>query len=111
MLTTPQCYNQIPNKRIGFESHYCQQHCQHHASIWVWGNYIQTQIEQDSPKLDICAVAAVLFMRPNKKKKLMFHAVSIYKIDKALEPKNFKKSPYQTSYQMNTMSFCPNLAR
>jgi hypothetical protein len=29
-------------KRIGFESSYCQQHCQHHSSVWVWGNYLES---------------------------------------------------------------------
>jgi predicted aspartyl protease len=30
-------------KQIGFESNYCQQHCQHHSSIWVWGDHMESK--------------------------------------------------------------------
>ena len=49
------------SKRIGFESNYCQQHCQHHSSVWVWGDHMENS-KVDDKKLDICAVAAALVM-------------------------------------------------
>jgi hypothetical protein len=72
------------NRRIGFESNYCQQHCQHHSSVWVWGNHMETIPDPEKPKLDICAVAASPFMRRVKKEKLKVYAVTLYKINKAL---------------------------
>jgi hypothetical protein len=44
MVATPQYYDQLPSKRIGFERHYFQQHCQHHLSVWIWGNIISNVI-------------------------------------------------------------------
>jgi hypothetical protein len=35
------------NQRIGFQSSYCQQHCQHHLSVWVWGNHMGTTVESE----------------------------------------------------------------
>ena len=65
------------SRRIGFESSYCQQHCQHHSSVWVWGNHMETTAVPDEPKLNICAVAASPFMRRVKKEKLKVYAVTL----------------------------------
>ena len=78
-------------KRIGFESSYCQQHCQHHSSIWVWGNHMETTEKLDKPKLDICALAAAPFMRRNKKESLKVYVVTLYEINKALEIKDLQE--------------------
>jgi hypothetical protein len=47
----------LQSRRIGFESSYSQQHCQHHSSIWVWGNDMETTADLEKSKLDICTVA------------------------------------------------------
>jgi hypothetical protein len=31
-------------QRIGYQSSYSQQHCQHHSSVWVWGNHMETTV-------------------------------------------------------------------
>ena len=49
------------HKRIGFESSYCQQYCQHHSSMWVWGASIEKS-ESEEKKLDICTASVALFM-------------------------------------------------
>ena len=54
------------NKRIGFESSYCQQHCQQHSSLWEWGNHMENS-KRNVKKLDIYAVAVAPFMRRVKK--------------------------------------------
>jgi hypothetical protein len=71
-------------KRIGFESSYCQQHCQQHSSVWVWGDHME-KTNQDKPRLDICVEASSHFVNMNKKEKLKVYAVILYKINKALE--------------------------
>jgi hypothetical protein len=76
--------NKFQKKTIGFESSYCQQHCQQHLSVWVWGDHME-KTNQDKPTLDICMDASSPFVNMNKKEKLKVYAVILYKINKALE--------------------------
>jgi hypothetical protein len=79
-------------KIIGFESSYCQQHCQHHSSVWVWGDHMETKENLDKPKLNICVIAAAPFMRRNKKEKPKVYAVTLYEINTALEVKDLPQN-------------------
>ena len=83
------------SRRIGFESSYCQQHCQHHSSIWVWGNHMETTAHPEKPKLDICTVAASPFMRRIKNEKLKVYTVTLYEINKALGTKDPQGKPLE----------------
>ena len=74
----------LQRKRIGFESRYCQQHCQHHASILVCGDHIET-LGTEKKNFNICAIAAAPFMRGIKKHKLKVSAVTRYEINKVLQ--------------------------
>jgi predicted aspartyl protease len=82
-------------RTIGFESNYCQQHCQHHSSVWVWGNPMETIPDPEKLKLDICAVAASPFIRRIKKEKLKVYAVTLYEINKALGIKDLQEKPLE----------------
>jgi hypothetical protein len=53
---------------IGLESSYCQQHCQYHLSMWVWGNHMETVPDPEKLMLDTCAVTASPFIRRIKSK-------------------------------------------
>jgi hypothetical protein len=83
------------NRRIGFERSYCQQHCQHHTSVWVWGNHIETTVELQKPKLDISTVARSLFMRKIKTQKLKIYTITLYEINKALAIQGLQENPLE----------------
>jgi len=80
---------------IGFESSYCQQHCQHHSSAGAWGNHIKTVPDPEKPKLDISALTASPFIRRIKKEKLKAYAITLYKINKALGIKDLQEKPLE----------------
>jgi hypothetical protein len=63
MVITPQNHGQIPEPKFGFESSYCQQHCQHHSSAWVLCNHKETTADPEKSKLGIYTVATSPFMR------------------------------------------------
>jgi hypothetical protein len=58
------------SQMIGFESGYCQQHCQYHSSVWGWSNHMKTTQDLEKSKLYFFAVAASPFMRRGKKERL-----------------------------------------
>jgi hypothetical protein len=63
--------------RIGFESSYCQQHCQYHSNVWVWGNHMERAADLERPKLDISVVAASPFLRRIRREKLKLYTVTL----------------------------------
>jgi hypothetical protein len=93
--------------RIGFKSCYCQQHCQHHSSVWVWGDHLMTSLDPEKPTLDICAVAAAPFMRQIQKGKLKVYAVTLYEINKALEIKDLQEKPLEEVIPKKYHKFLP----
>jgi hypothetical protein len=95
------------NHRIGFECNYCQQHCQHHSSVWVWGDHMETIPDPEKPKLDICTVAASPFIRRIKKEKLKVYAVTLYEVNKALGIKDLQEKPLEEVIPKEYQEFLP----
>jgi hypothetical protein len=76
-------------------------------SVWVWGDHIETKEVPDNPKLDICAIAATPFIRPNKKEKLKVYVVTLYEINKALEIKDLQEKPLEKLIPKEYHEFLP----
>ena len=95
-------------RRIGFESSYCQQHCQHQSSIWQWVNHMErTAADSERPKLIICAIAASPFVRKIRRKKLKVYAITLYKINKALGVKNLPEKSLEEVIPKEYHEFLP----
>jgi hypothetical protein len=94
------------NRRIGFESCYCQQHCQFHSSIYEWGNHMET-MDPEKSILDICAIAASPFMRRIKKEKLNVYAMTLYEINQALGIQDLQEKPLEEVIPKEYHEFLP----
>jgi hypothetical protein len=95
------------NRSIGFESNYCQQHCQHYTRVRVWGNHMESSHKPEKSKLDICAVAALPFIRQIKKEKLKVYAVTLYEINKALGNKDLQEKHLEEVIRQEYHEFLP----
>jgi hypothetical protein len=63
--------------------------------------------DPEKPKLDICAIAASPFIIQIKKEKLKVYAITLYKINKALEIKDLQEKPLEEVIPTEYHQFLP----